>query len=139
MDMNGNIIFAVDFDGTLSLGVPWPELGEPNKALFEALIREKAAGARMILYTCRNGEHLEAAVEYCRAQGLEFDTVNENLPELIEAYGGDTRKINADIYLDDKAINPVAPVTRAQAFARLKEAAEGAAQYADQQLLQPGA
>lgn len=138
MDMNGNIIYAVDFDGTLSLDVPWPELGKPNKALFKELIQEKAAGARMILYTCRSGEHLKAAVEYCKAQGLEFDTVNENLPELIEAYGTDTRKINADIYLDDKAINPV-PATRAQTFARLKETADRAPQWGDQPTLQPGA
>ena len=32
--------------------------------------------------------------------------MNENLPELIELYGGDTRKINADFYIDDKAVNP---------------------------------
>lgn len=27
MDMNGNIIYAVDFDGTLSLGAKWPKQG----------------------------------------------------------------------------------------------------------------
>lgn len=61
----------------------------------------------MILWTCRNGKDLEVAVEFCEGVGLKFDTVNENLPELIEAYGGDTRKINADIYFDDKAVNPI--------------------------------
>lgn len=134
MDLNGNTIYAVDFDGTLSLGVPWPEIGRPNKTLFEALIREKAEGARMILFTCRNGEHLKAAVDFCRAQGLEFDTVNANLPELIEAYGGDTRKINADVYLDDKAINPIAPVARFKAYADVK-AEKDAAEWADQPTL----
>ena len=34
--------------------------------------------------------------------------MNENLPELIELYGGDTRKISADFYIDDKAVNPIA-------------------------------
>ena len=105
MDRSGNLIYAVDFDGTLSRG-RWPELGEPNKILFNFLIEKQNEGARVILYTCRNGEQLEVAVKYCRDYGLEFDAVNENLPELIELYGGDTRKINADFYIDDRAVNP---------------------------------
>lgn len=105
MDLKGNIIYAVDFDGTLSRG-RWPELGKPNEIIFNFLIEKKKKGARVILDTCRNGEQLEAAVKYCRDWGLEFDAVNENLPELIEYYGGDTRKINADFYIDDRAVNP---------------------------------
>lgn len=108
MDLNNNTIYAVDFDGTLSLGAAWPEIGEPNLVLFDFLIKEKAAGARVILWSCRKGKELEAAVNYCKYHGLTFDTVNENLPELIEAYGGDTRKINADVYIDDRAIKPFA-------------------------------
>lgn len=104
MDMNGNQIFAVDFDGTLSLGARWPECGEPNRLLFGFLKEQKEHGARVILWTCRAGNHLKAAVEYCEKQGLVFDTINENLPELIEAYGNDCRKVNADYYIDDKAI-----------------------------------
>ena len=106
-DLNGNVIYAVDFDGTLSFG-RFPDAGEPNENLFRFLKREKENGARLILYTCRTGVNLAAAVAYCKDHGLEFDCVNENLPELIELYGGDTRKINADFYIDDKAINPIA-------------------------------
>ena len=40
MDRSGNIIYAVDFDGTLSRG-RWPELGEPNEILFNFLIQKK--------------------------------------------------------------------------------------------------
>lgn len=107
MDINGNVIYAVDFDGTLSLG-RFPDVGDPNENLFRFLIAEKERGARLILYTCRTGDDLAVAVEYCRDHGLEFEFVNENLPELIELYGGDTRKINADFYIDDKAVNPIA-------------------------------
>jgi len=39
MDRSGNIIYAVDFDGTLSRG-RWPELGEPNEILFNFLIQK---------------------------------------------------------------------------------------------------
>ena len=107
MDLNGNLIYAVDFDGTLSFG-RFPGVGDPNESLFRFLISEKQRGARMILNTCRTGDNLKAAVDYCRDHGLEFEFVNENLPELIELYGGDTRKINADFYIDDKAVNPIA-------------------------------
>lgn len=107
MDRAGNIIYAVDFDGTLSFG-RFPGVGDPNTVLFDFLIREKERGARLILNTCRTKDDLAVAVEYCRDLGLEFEFINENLPELIELYGGDTRKINADFYIDDKAVNPIA-------------------------------
>lgn len=104
MDLNGNQIIAVDFDKTLSYA-KWPEVGEPNTNLFRYLKEQKAAGARIILNSCRTGEALEKAVQFCKDNGLEFDCVNENLPELIKAYGEDSRKISAVYYIDDKAIS----------------------------------
>ena len=106
MDLNGNQVIAVDFDGTLCKQA-WPEIGEENKILIEHLKEQQAAGARLILWTNREGDLLEEAVEWCKAHGLTFDTVNANLPELIDLYKNDCRKINADIYIDDKAVNPV--------------------------------
>ncbi len=106
MDTNGNMIYAVDFDGTLSVGARWPDIGKPNKPLFDFLIRQQAAGAKIILWTNRSGGLLMGAVEFCRHRGLVFDAVNENLPDLIELYGNDSRKVSADVYIDDKAINP---------------------------------
>ena len=61
----------------------------------------------MILWTCRCGEDLTAAVEWCRERGLEFDYINENVPENVEKWGNDSRKIFAHEYIDDKATNPV--------------------------------
>ena len=97
-------IYAVDFDGTLCESV-WPDIGEPNMALIEHLKKRRAQGNKIILWTCRAGERLENAVEWCKIYGLEFDAVNENLPEAIKQYGGDGRKIHADVYIDDKAVN----------------------------------
>ena len=98
-------IIAVDFDGTLCENA-YPEIGKPNASVIEGVLRAKAAGARLMLWTCRSGEELDAAVGWCRDHGIEFDTVNASLPEQIEAYGEDTRKVFADIYLDDKAMRP---------------------------------
>lgn len=104
-------IIAVDFDGTLSLG-QWPEIGTPNLELFQWLKRESAMGSRIILWTCRAGEQLRQAVEWCRNLGLVFDAVNDNLPEIVELYGNNSRKITADYYIDDRAV----PVWESEVF-----------------------
>lgn len=96
-------IFAVDFDGVLCRGA-WPEIGEPLKYNIELVIELRRRGNKIILWSCRTGHQLEQAVEWCRERGLEFDAVNENLLESVIAYGGDTRKIFADCYIDDKAL-----------------------------------
>ena len=43
------------------------------------------------------------AVQWCHAHGLYFDAVNQNLPEVLEWMGGDSRKIFAHEYIDDKS------------------------------------
>jgi len=96
---------AVDFDGTLCYS-SWPELGEPNTKLIEYLKDWKSQGNKLILWTCRAGEALEKAVEWCKEQELEFDAVNDNLPETIALYGSNSRKVSCDYYIDDKNYFP---------------------------------
>ena len=102
METNHKII-AVDFDGTLCYS-NWPELGAPNTMLIDYLLQEKAAGSKLILWTCRAGKDLADATEWCREQGLTFDAINDNLPEIIELYGNNSRKITCDYYIDDKSV-----------------------------------
>ena len=61
------------------------------------------AGAGLILWTCREGELLENALEACARWGLHFDAVNDSLPSWKKFYGNDTRKVGATEYWDDKA------------------------------------
>ncbi len=99
-------IIAVDFDGTLCKGDVYPDIGEPNWAVINALLREQKNGAKIILWTCRNGKPLEDAILWCENIGIVFDAVNNNLPENIAQYGGiDTRKVFADEYWEDKAVH----------------------------------
>ena len=80
-------IIAVDFDGTLCEN-KWPEIGEPNTELISYLIEmRKTFDAKIILWTCRAGEMLDKAVNWCSEHGLEFDAVNENLPHIVEELG----------------------------------------------------
>lgn len=99
------MIIAVDFDGTLCEDA-YPGMGDPNYYLILQLRGRQAIGDKLILWTCREGEALDAAVEWCRERGLVFDAINDNVPETMERYGSNSRKITADIYIDDRAEKP---------------------------------
>lgn len=95
-------IVAVDFDRTLSLDSQYPNIGRFNTHLYEALMKLKGIGWSIVLWTCREGKELKEAVEWCKMNGLEFDAVNENPPEVPFK----SRKVVADMYVDDNAYMP---------------------------------
>lgn len=78
-------------------------------------------GAALILWTCRCGELLEEAKAWCRDCGLIFDAVNESLPERLEHYGCESRKISADEYWDDCAVHMPALPNDPLALEELRE------------------
>ena len=95
--------YAIDFDGTL-VEDKFPEIGEPIKDRVALVQLLKCKGHKIILWTCRTGESLQSAVDYCEnVLHLKFDAVNQNLPEVQQKWGGDTRKVFADFYVDDKS------------------------------------
>ena len=93
-------IIAVDFDGTL-VENKYPEIGETKEDVLTYCKEEQADGTRIILWTNRVGKYLAAAAEWCEAHGLHLDAVNDNLPEVKEFFGNDTRKVFANEYIDD--------------------------------------
>ena len=95
------MIYAVDFDGTLCVDA-YPGIGAPRRDVIEFIKRRKAEGDRIILWTCRSGQQLERAVRWCRAFGLQFDAVNDNLAENVACYDNNSRKVSADFYIDDR-------------------------------------
>ena len=101
--MEQSKIIAVDFDGTLCTN-NYPAIGDPVYETIEALKAEQIAGARVILWTCRVGERLEEALLWCGKYNIEVAEVNRNLPDIIEIFGGDCRKIFAHEYWDDRAV-----------------------------------
>lgn len=95
-------IIAVDFDGTLCENI-WPEIGAPNHEVIKYLTEHKRNGAKIILWTCRVGDALTKAVDWCGRYSLYFDAINANLPHMIEYFGSDCRKVFANEYIDDKS------------------------------------
>ena len=107
-----NKVIAVDFDGTV-VSDKFPLIGEPHMELVSWIKECKFKGCKLILWTCRTDVTivdgtgaLENAVNFCREElDLEFEAVNQNLPEVQEKWENDTRKVLADYYLDDKCLS----------------------------------
>ncbi len=96
---------AIDFDGCICTNA-FPSIGEPNWDVIKRAKAKQRAGVGLILWTCREGDLLEKAVNACRDWGLTFDAVNESLPDWIKAFKNQPRKVGASEYWDDKAVNP---------------------------------
>lgn len=97
-----NLIIAVDFDGTI-VEDAYPGIGNAKIFAFETLKELKKDGHRLILWTYRHGTKLDEAVEFCQKNGIEFYAVNKSYPE--ENFEGKvSRKINADIFIDDRNV-----------------------------------
>lgn len=94
---------AIDFDGCLCTDA-FPAIGEPNWPVIKRAQAEQRAGAGLILWTCREGKILQDAIATCESWGLTFDSINESLPDWIEAFGTQPRKVGASEYWDDKAV-----------------------------------
>lgn len=96
-------IIAVDFDETLVRGAKFPEIGKINEKLRYELFEGKYKHCRKILWTCRDDEALKNAIIFCQDNNMHFDEYNRNIKEVRELVGRDTRKVYADVYIDDKA------------------------------------
>lgn len=95
-----NLKIAVDFDGTI-VEHQYPEIGKDKLFAFQTLKELEKRGAKLIMWTYRTGKELDAAVEYCRRNGIEFYAVNKNYPEEV-LNDSVSRKIDADIFIDDR-------------------------------------
>ena len=98
------MIIAVDFDGTI-VQDRYPEIGSEQPFAMQTLRMLLEEGHQLILWTVRQGETLEAAVEWCRQRGVEFYAVNKDFPEENEQTNSTySRKIKADLFIDDRNI-----------------------------------
>ena len=96
------MIIAVDFDGTI-VEHRYPAIGEEKPFAIETLkmlIRDRH---QLILWSVREGQLLEEAVQWCRERGVEFYAVNRDYPEEDPRHNQHfSRKLKADIFIDDR-------------------------------------
>ena len=98
--MDNNLVIAIDFDGTC-VEHDYPAVGLEVEGAVETLRALNKRGHRLILFTMRSGEKLEAAVRWFRDRKIELWGVNEN-PE--QRSWTASPKVYADYYIDDSAL-----------------------------------
>ena len=92
---------AVDFDGTI-VEHRYPKIGEEIPFATETLKILAQERHKLILWTAREGELLEEAIEWCRQRGVFFYSVNKDYPEEEKSHNGFSRKLKADLFIDDR-------------------------------------
>jgi hypothetical protein len=96
------MIIALDYDGTVISENCYPEVGEPLPYVLPILEKLVRHGHQLVLWTCRSGYPLVSAVAWCKEHNVKLTEVNENTHKDPGFYP--SRKIYADIYIDDKGI-----------------------------------
>ncbi len=94
---------AVDFDGTIVVDA-YPEIGQERPFAIQTLKMLHSDGHELILWTVREGRRLKEAVEWCRERGVEFYAINRDFPEEDVQMKTFSRKIKADLFIDDRNI-----------------------------------
>jgi len=101
--MQPTLKIAVDFDGTI-VEHKYPEIGKEMLFAFDTLKALQKQRHQLILWTYRSGRELDEAVEYCRKNGVEFYAVNKSYPEEEFDETMSSRKIEADLFIDDRNV-----------------------------------
>ena len=68
----------------------------------ETLKMLQADGHRLILWTYRHGKKLDEAVDFLKNKGIPPYAVNRSYPEEPSHPGDVSRKIHADLFIDDR-------------------------------------
>jgi hydroxymethylpyrimidine pyrophosphatase-like HAD family hydrolase len=100
-----SLVIAIDFDGTI-VEHRYPFIGKIRPFAFETMEALQIKGHRLILWSYRTGKKLDEAVNFCKSYGIEFYAVNKNYPEEVWKES-DSRKILADIYIDDRNVGGI--------------------------------
>ena len=125
---------AVDFDGTI-VTHEYPKIGKELPFATDTLKLLIKEGHKLILWSVRENELLDEAVEWCRERGVEFYAVNRDYPEeTTENNNHFSRKLKVDIFIDDRNIGGLPDwgtiynmVTRNKTwYDLLREASQGA-------------
>lgn len=98
------MVIAVDFDGTI-VENKYPKIGDERMFATDTLKMLIQDRHQLVLWTCREGQLLEDAINWCRERGVEFWAINKDFPEEdITKNKHFSRKLKADLFIDDRQI-----------------------------------
>ena len=92
------MVIACDFDGTITDRNIFPEIGEFKEHALEAIQNFQKHGHQVVMWTCREGKYLDDAKNALFRKGIFLDGFNYSPYQL------QSRKIVADVYIDDKNV-----------------------------------
>ncbi|MBR6962955.1 MAG: hypothetical protein IKH86_04900 [Prevotella sp.] len=95
---------AVDFDGTI-VEHEYPNIGREIPFATDTLKMLIKDQHKLILWSCREDQLLQDAIDWCRERGVEFYAVNKDYPEEKVEYNNHfTRKLKVDMFIDDRNV-----------------------------------
>ena len=97
------MIIAIDFDGTIVKNA-YPNIGEILPRAKEVINKLYNEGHIIIINSNRVSKTQGEAEDFLKIKGIKFHYFNTNYPGEIIKWGIDSRKISADVYIDDKSI-----------------------------------
>lgn len=93
---------AIDFDGTI-VEHRYPKIGSEIPFATDTLKMLIKDGHQLILWSVREGELLQEAVDWCHAHGVDFWAVNKDYPEEEKENNNHfSRKLKVDMFIDDR-------------------------------------
>ena len=98
---------AVDFDGTI-VTHEYPKIGKERTFATDTLKHLIKDGHKLVLWTVREGDLLDEAVNWCRERGVEFYAINRDYPEEERENNNHfSRKLKVDLWIDDRNIGGI--------------------------------
>ncbi len=97
------LTIAIDFDGTI-VEEAFPGIGKMKPEADKYINLLYREGHNILIFTCRTGSYEGDAENFLRRKGIEYHYINNNMPSSIQYFKKDSRKLSADIYIDDKGI-----------------------------------
>lgn len=95
---------AIDFDGTI-VEHRYPKIGNEIPFATETLRMLIEDRHKLILWTVREGDLLQEAIDWCKERGVEFYAINRDYPEeTLENNNHFSRKLKVDMWIDDRNI-----------------------------------
>lgn len=99
-----HLVLAVDADGTI-WNHTWPNIGSPIKDCKDVMLRLAQRGHMFVLWTARQGRPLQRAIKFLKYNNYPISYFNVNIPNAPYR----SKKIYADLYIDDRNIGGLIP------------------------------
>lgn len=101
---------AVDFDGTI-VEHRYPAIGKERPFATATLRQLMADGHKLLLWSVREGETLQEAIDWCKERGVRFYAANTFLDEddgesidTMDKNPSFSRKLKVDCFIDDRNV-----------------------------------